>query len=347
VKTAAANPKKEYFLGFQDPSFKLRELWHRWKVLEDWIELAVRPTDCHPDDLFLLSLVTQSSRDAKNDENDVNDDIIDPVDDLPALKRHCTLVHNLFNDHLSTLAVEPTKWDSSLVVRPSQIPGAGMGLYYQPTPPIDASEILPKGSVVCYYTGRVHTHSSARGLANKSYLMWIRGNTLVDPESLPHVKARYANDPLNEDATNCAYLPTSIVTQASPRPIGIRTTIKSNPTSEDTETEHNPHEDTIRTSFVTIRDIEPAEELFVPYGDVYWSQQPIAGNQFVPGSRNHSEEEKQPRYLGKMSLVDEKLHCDNGDGDNTEGEELDESFPFSSAFQKRLTKPIIWGNDTD
>ena len=298
ASAATTNQKqKQYFLGFEDPSSKLRELWCRWKALEDWIELAVRPRNCHPDDRHLL---------------DGNDSCID---DLSRLKKQGLLVQGLFNDHLSKLSVETTLWESSLVVRPSQIAGAGMGLYYQPPATEEPSlqdqnfseserGVLPSGSIVCYYTGHVHTHSSASGLTDKSYLMWIRGNTLVDPRPLHHIKARYANDPLNDDIVNCSFVPTKLRNNHG----------------------NTPYEDTIRTSIVTTRDILPGEELFVQYGEVYWNKQPITGSRLVLGSK-------------------EEINSDYSvSGNDEEGidDDLDETFPFSPLFQSKLTKPILW-----
>jgi hypothetical protein len=322
----AQTKKKECFVGFEvgGESSKLRELWHRWKALENWIELAIRPKDCHPDDHFLLST-------GSDDDDDI-------IDDLSALKKQCRLVHTLFNDHLSTLPVETTSWESSLVVRPSQIPGAGMGLFYQPPEPQKQqqnSRILPGSSVICYYTGHVHTHSSARELCDKSYLMWIRGNTLVDPRPLPHIKARYANDPLNDSLTNCAYVPTTVLARNR----------KSDDNGKTVDAVFAPHEDTIRTSVVTIRDVLPGEELFVQYGDVYWNQQPIAGIRLGLGSSNDST--KEMTEISSSSCNNEKENIKNLDEDDEIDDEIDMMFPFTPMFQTKLTNPIIWENAMD
>jgi hypothetical protein len=332
----AQTKKKEHFLGFEedDQSSKLRELWHRWKALENWIELAIRPRNCHPDDRFLLSTTP-------------DDDLID---DLPTLKKQCQLVQTLFNDHLSTLSVETTSWESSLVVRPSQIPGGGMGLYYQPEPweqqpqqdeegCLEKTLILPGGSVICYYTGHVHTHSSARALVDKSYLMWIRGNTLVDPRPLPHIKARYANDPLTDSLTNCAFVPIPLLAR--------KRNSDGNGDGKNVDTAFAPHEDTIRTSVVTTRDVLPGEELFVQYGDTYWNQQPIAGIRLVLGSSdsNSNNEEADSSSISKKENIksEGKSEDEYDDIDNY----IDETFPFSPMFQSKLTNPIIWENAMD
>lgn len=302
--------KDIYFLGFEDKTAKLRELWYRWKALEDWLELAVRPAEIHPDDQYLIA-------NPKNTESDEGG----CINELVRLRKQCSFVHGLFNDHLSELSVESTQWETSLVVQPSQIPGAGMGLFYHPLSQHretlelkdtnGGKNILPSGSVVCYYTGMVHTHSSASGLQDKSYLMWIRGNTLVDPRSLPHIKARYINDPLNHSLVNCAYCPAKLPN-------------KNNEAHE---------QDTIRTSVVTTRDILPGEELFVSYGDVYWSKQPVCGSRLTLCTDE-----------GEISIDEEKSDSvceeDSDDGD------VDETFPFSPLFQNKLTKSTLWENDS-
>lgn len=304
----ATEIKKEfYFLGFKDKSAKLRELWYRWKAIEDWIELAVRPIEIHPDDRCLLA----NHGNTENDEDGC-------IDDLGRLRKQCSLVQNLFNDQLSKLSVETTQWESSLVVQTSQIPGAGMGLFYQPISHQEKSErkdkndgkiILPSGSVICYYTGIVHTHSSASGLEDKSYLMWIRGNTLVDPRTLLHIKARYINDPLNDTLVNCAFCPAKLPNN------------------------NEAHEDAIRTWVVATRDIYPGEELFVRYGDVYWSKQPICGSRFVPVTAKEA--------IGNEEKSDNSSEEDSDD-------DIDETFPFSPSFflQNKIMKPTLWETDS-
>jgi len=59
---------------------KLQELWYRWKALEVWSELAIRPKECHPDDRFLF----QGNDDAVDVDAAVDDD--DKKDDVPAIQ---------------------------------------------------------------------------------------------------------------------------------------------------------------------------------------------------------------------------------------------------------------------
>jgi hypothetical protein len=281
---------KKYFLGFEE-SNQLRKLWQRLNVLEKWNELAIRPKsigECHPDDRFLFSSSINNNSNNNNHDDDDDDDNF--VDDLPALRKQCLLVRNLMNITISTLSIETTKWEKNLVVRTSQIPNAGMGLYYEiPVPsssslpssstkettlksPLaedttgdadadadaDADDIqvfpdtIPEGSVLCFYTGHVHNHSSASRV-DKSYMLWIRGDILVTAGNMPTtVTARYINDPLNDTLINCRFAVTSL------------------PPDFDHEDEH---EDTIRSSVVATRSIRLGEELFLAYGQGYWKNQ--------------------------------------------------------------------------
>ena len=104
------------------------------------------------------------------------------------------------------------------------------------------TKFIPKGATICYYTGYIHNFQSARNLKDKSYLMSLMGQYLVDPQPTPHIKARYINDPLNESLINCKF-----------------------------------HPEEIRSAIIATRNIYDGEELFVSYGDLYWNQQSIQG----------------------------------------------------------------------
>ena len=119
---------------------------------------------------------------------------------------------------------------------------------------------IPPNTLICYYTGHVHTYASAAAATSsiseeeedddnelaqqqqqhqeaeaeaeaegddrsmrtktpkkkkkerdRSYLMWIhRDNIFVDPLRCEQIKARYINDPLNDECRNCHYVPTRI-----------------------------------------------------------------------------------------------------------------------------------------
>jgi hypothetical protein len=228
-ETKQSSPRyaTRWFQGFHW-SETFERLWHRLETLERWRELAIRPTEeeCHLDDFDMLH---------------------QEVDDYLQLVARCARVRKRMNDHLPP--IEPAM-DDVLVAKPSAIPGAGLGLFYEPGISTSSSDTrdgrivsISQGTVLCFYTGHVHTYHSARHIQDRSYLFVVQGNTLVDPGPCPHIKARYINDPLNESLVNCKYVP-----QAIPR-----------------------------AAVVATKTIEPGEELFASYGDGYWSQHATIG----------------------------------------------------------------------
>ena len=196
----------------QGTSFdKLRS---RLETLERWRELAIRPKkeDCDPLDLDML-----------------NDDF----DNLPELSKRCTQARSAMNDNLPTLQ---TAQEANLVARPSNIPEAGLGLFFDPTIP---GMKLRAGDVVCYYGGHIHNFHSSKKLENKDYLLLLDEDILIDAGPLPAIMARYINDPLDDQLVNCKFV---------------------------------PEKSFFRSAVVATRDISPGEELLVAYGDAYWSQ---------------------------------------------------------------------------
>ena len=201
-----------YFHGFERSKI-FENLWFRLEALEKWNELAIRPalSDCHPSDVDLLE---------------------QEVDDIAELQRRCVLVRQEMNENLPP--VEQVL-DRLLVPKPSGISGAGLGLFYDPqTSPADP---IQPGTTLCYYTGHLHNFRSSRDLQDKSYLMMVQGEVLVDPGPVKSIRARYINDPLNEDLTNCKYVP-----------------------------------DGFRSAVISTKTIEAGEELFASYGEIYWTQ---------------------------------------------------------------------------
>ena len=91
--------------------------------------------------------------------------------------------------------------------------------------------------------------------------MLVAGNILVDPGPLPHIKARYINDPLNETFFNVKYVPDAL--QSSVSSLNCRYS-SLDPIY-------------VRSAVVTTRAIQPNEEIFGAYGDVYWSCRTIPG----------------------------------------------------------------------
>ncbi|KAI2489980.1 hypothetical protein MHU86_24606 [Fragilaria crotonensis] len=197
----------------------------RLETLERWRELAIRPSidTCHKEDRLLLN---------------------DGIDNLPELEKRSLHARDLMNKFLP---IFKTPLEESLVMAPSRIPGAGNGLFYQPSVPGGRNRAISAGETICYYYGHIHNFQSARKLNDKSYLMLVSGTLFVDPRPCLHIKARFINDPLNDEHVNCEYLPD---------PANFRCIV------------------------VATKEIQPNSELFVTYGDLYWNQQQSKGSVF-------------------------------------------------------------------
>jgi hypothetical protein len=104
---------------------------------------------------------------------------------------------------------------------------------------------IQKGQTICCYWGHIHNFHSSQRLDDTSYLMLVSGDVFVDPGPLPQIKARYINDPLNDAYVNCMFVP-----------------------------EPKFH----RCAVVATRDIKCGEELFVSYGEAYWSTRAHGGS---------------------------------------------------------------------
>jgi hypothetical protein len=204
-----------------------KRLLDRLETLERWRELAIRPSEdsCDEEDKPLL-----------NEE----------VDNLQELQRRSLHVRTLMNQHLPHFE---SPVEECLVAAPSQIPESGLGLFYRPTVQLNGEppEAIPAGTILCYYYGHIHDFQSVRTITDKSYLMLVGGSVFVDPLPCPDIKARYINDPLNEDLINCEYVP---------------------------EEKH------FRSAVTSTEKILSNTELFVSYTDQYWNQQPYTGNKF-------------------------------------------------------------------
>ena len=160
-------------------------------------------------------------------------------DDLTILKERCLTVRAVLNKNLPP---HELALDNDLAVRASTIPNAGDGLFYKPH--CKPHNVIHAGSTICFYTGHRHNFLSQKYLQDKSYLLCVSGDILVDPGPVITIKARYINDPLNDQFVNCKFVPQS---------------------------------EQFRCAVVATRDIIPGEELFVSYGEMYWSQQKYVG----------------------------------------------------------------------
>jgi hypothetical protein len=103
---------------------------------------------------------------------------------------------------------------------------------------VNSSISIPKGKTICYYCGHIHNFHSLQTLEDTSYSMLVSGDVFVDTGPLPHVKARFINDPLNEDYVNCMFVPEPKFHQCA---------------------------------VVAVRDIQRSQELFASYAETYWS----------------------------------------------------------------------------
>ena len=202
-------------MAILDLSFDGRR--QRLAYLEIWRELGVRPemTECAEEDRDLLF--------AEND-------------DLKVLGLRCDEARKLMN---AMIPSHVTKYEHDLVVDDSFIECAGRGLFYRPIA-FASSSVLPRGTTICFYYGDIHTFRSSNRLLDKSYLMLLGGDILVDSSSHLNVLARFINDPINEKYYNCRF-------------------------EQDAKQ--------FRSRAVATRDIHPDEELFAPYGEAYWSLQ--------------------------------------------------------------------------
>eukprot|EP00921_Rhytidocystis_pertsovi_P023692 GHVQ01037990.1.p1 GENE.GHVQ01037990.1~~GHVQ01037990.1.p1 ORF type:complete len:249 (+),score=34.90 GHVQ01037990.1:731-1477(+) len=115
-----------------------------------------------------------------------------------------------------------------LEVRPSLIPGAGRGLF--------VLSAVPKGSVVCEYTGRRLTLLELLRKQDRTYVMGGFGiNWHI--EAGPEVMARYINDNMDTSQLNAVFQKLKTLRKAL---------------------------------VVATRDIASGEELYATYGSVFW-----------------------------------------------------------------------------
>lgn len=75
--------------------------------------------------------------------------------------------------------------ESQLVVKKSQLPDAGKGLF--------TKKFIPKGTRIVEYKGRVKTWKEAAHEDN-GYIYYVTRNHVIDAKPYPSALARYAND---------------------------------------------------------------------------------------------------------------------------------------------------------
>lgn len=193
----------------------------RLDILKKWFNLAILPdvnvykNILRAKDLVLLEL-EQSGL------------INNPAKHLRDLEQQLLNARAELNANLPPCPTET--YFPNLMVKPSLIPKAGMGLF--------TTEFLTAGQIIAYYTGHRHDYLSQKYLSDTRYLLQL-GNScrFVDPAPCLDVKARYINDPRNDELANVSFVP---------------------------DANH------WRANIVCRRDICAGEELFISYGDKYW-----------------------------------------------------------------------------
>jgi hypothetical protein len=203
----------------------------RLKNLLQWFELGIRPclSSCK------LNMLAHEHKDEDLFNNQ--------VDDLPKLLLRSLEAQDDLNTNLPPHKIG--EYENSLKVAPSTIEGAGNGLF--------ATAHIPKGAVVCNYSGFRHHYQSqkrfkgsARAYVLKLQNGWPKHNRMNDGfvDALPteDVLARFINDPKLEERCNVKF-------------------------------EHIQEPGIWHCPVVSLRDIEEGEELYISYGPVYWAEQ--------------------------------------------------------------------------
>ncbi|HEU4472867.1 MAG TPA: SET domain-containing protein [Flavisolibacter sp.] len=122
--------------------------------------------------------------------------------------------------------------EKELVVKPSTIPGSGMGLF--------TTVFIPKGTRIAEYKGRITTWKEVKHDSDNGYIYTINDNHVIDARPYLKAMARYANDArglvrIKGITNNCTYVNE-----------GLRAFIEA------------------------LKDIPAGSEIFVSYGKEYW-----------------------------------------------------------------------------
>ena len=203
----------------------------RLNNLLQWFELGTRPC-------LSSSKLNMLAHEQKDDDLFSNE-----IDDLPKLLLRSLEAQDDLNTNLPPHPLG--EYENSLRVGPSTIDCAGNGLF--------ATAHIPKGVVVCNYSGFRHHYQSQKRFKGKAraYVLklqngWPRHNRMNDGfvDALPteDVLARFINDPKVEERCNVKF-------------------------------EHIQEPGIWHCPIVSLRDIEEGEELFISYGPVYWAEQ--------------------------------------------------------------------------
>ena len=124
----------------------------------------------------------------------------------------------------------------ALLIKKSQIPGAGKGLF--------TNKDIKKGAKIIEYRGEILNEKEFNKRAEKNeiyYVFFVKKNLYIDPMHTPQYKARYVNDAAGFNRVK-----------------GLR---------------NNSYFDVIdnRCFIISSRNIKAGEEIFVSYTKSYWS----------------------------------------------------------------------------
>lgn len=123
--------------------------------------------------------------------------------------------------------------EKEIIVKKSKLPGAGKGLF--------AKNIIPKGTLIVEYKGRIRTWKEVDpNKHDNGYIYYVKRYHVIDALRTTTSLARYAND-----ARGIARVK-GITNNAEYVEKGLKVYIKS------------------------IKNINPGEEILVPYGKEYW-----------------------------------------------------------------------------
>ena len=151
--------------------------------------------------------------------------------------------------------------EKKLVVRQSNLPGAGKGLF--------TKTFIPKGTRIVEYKGKVSTWKESDHEDN-GYIYYVKRYHVIDARPYPKILARYANDANGLQKIK-----------------GLRNNAEY-------------EEEGFRVFIEAKRDIEAGSEILVPYGKEYWDvirhnmklEQKVSG---APGKKKAREKHKRGR----------------------------------------------------
>ncbi len=146
--------------------------------------------------------------------------------------------------------------ERKVMVKESQLPGAGKGLF--------AKELIPKGTRIVEYKGKITNWKDVDDNdGNNGYIYYVKRHHVIDASRHASALARYANDArglrrVKGVTNNAAYT-----------------------------------EEGLRVFIEATKDIAPGAEILVEYGKEYWDV--IRHNQKVERQRQKLREQKQQK----------------------------------------------------